>query len=167
MEHETIAEVKRLMEATPAWKLSVAESLTCGSVQARFGGIAGASVFFLGGITAYAIEEKVKHLNVDRARAEAVESVSEDIARAMARGVCEMFGTDIGVATTGFAETPPPGRGKDPFAWWALAHRVKGRTEERTGLISCPGMTRSKVQSHVAETVVYELLHYLRAARRV
>ena len=47
------SELKSLLLAEPRLTLAVAESLTCGGVQSRIGGISGASEFFLGGITAY------------------------------------------------------------------------------------------------------------------
>ncbi|MBI3885526.1 MAG: CinA family protein [Opitutae bacterium] len=56
-------ELKRLLLREPRLTLAVAESLTCGHVQARIGEAAGASGYFLGGVTAYALEEKVKLLD--------------------------------------------------------------------------------------------------------
>ena len=49
-------ELKQLMLMKPQLTLSVAESLTCGRIQARVGEISGASEFFLGGITAYTLD---------------------------------------------------------------------------------------------------------------
>ena len=45
-------DLKSLLLRKPRWSLAVAESLTCGHVQARVGEISGASNFFQGGITA-------------------------------------------------------------------------------------------------------------------
>ena len=42
--------------------LAVAESLTCGHLQALVGSVSGASDFFCGGVTAYNIDQKVRHL---------------------------------------------------------------------------------------------------------
>jgi len=89
----------------------VAESLTCGRVQARIGQISGASEFFLGGITTYSLDQKVRHLGVDRAGASAVNSVSAAVAEQMARGVCALFGSELGLATTGYAEPFDPAQG--------------------------------------------------------
>src|SRR5438045_4062744 len=97
-------DVKELLLRKPRRTLAVAESLTCGRVQALVGAISGASEFFLGGITAYSLEEKVRHLGVDRRAARKVNSVSAEVAEQMARGVCALFGSDLGVATTGYAE---------------------------------------------------------------
>ena len=159
-----MTELKQLMLQPKRRTLAVAESLTCGRVQARIGAISGASEFFLGGITAYSLDQKVKHLGVDRAVAEPVESVSAGVAEQMARGVCKMFGSEFGLATTGYAE--PAAGVAQPFAWWALVHELGGgRREVKTGRVECPGSTRVQVQEKVAETVVAELVKYLKGLR--
>lgn len=151
------------MGREPRLTLAVAESVTCGQVQARIGAISGASEFFLGGITAYTLEAKVRHLGVDRAAAAAVDCVSEEVARQMARGVCELFGSDFGVATTGYAE--PAAGAPDPFAWWAVAWRTAGRCDHRTGRVDGIGLSRTAVQQLIAETALKELVAAVRAFR--
>lgn len=160
------AELKQLMLREPRWTLAAAESLTCGRVQARIGAVSGASNFFLGGITAYSLEQKVRHLGVDRAHAESVDSVSQRVAEEMACGAVALFGSDLAVATTGYAE-PSAERGvKTPMAWWALWHNLgKGKAVVRSGLIELPGAERTKVQELVADVVVGALVKYLREAR--
>lgn len=160
------AELKAFMLGAPPLTLAVAESLTCGRVQALVGGVSGASNYFLGGITAYSLEQKVRHLGVDRAAAKRVKSVSAEIAEQMAVGVCELFGSDLGVATTGYAEPAKEDRVDEPFAWWALAHR-RGRriVAVRHGRVECPDAKRTEVQAIVAETVIAELVEYLREVR--
>jgi hypothetical protein len=78
-------ELKDLMLASPPLTLAAAESLTCGRVQARVGEISGASLFFRGGLTAYTLDEKVRHLGVNRAAARRVNAVSAEVAAQMAR----------------------------------------------------------------------------------
>jgi nicotinamide-nucleotide amidase len=161
-----LRQLKPLMLAEPRLTLAVAESLTCGHVQARVGSISGASEFFLGGITAYTLDQKVRHLGVGRAAARRVNSVSASVAEQMARGVCGLFGSDLGLATTGYAEPSANEGVVDPFAWWALAHRKRGRfVTVRSGRVECPGETRVHVQVILAETVLAELMEYLRALR--
>ena len=143
----------------PRLTLAVAESITCGQLQALIGSVSGASEFFRGGITAYTLEQKVRHLGVDQAAAAAVNCVSEDIARQMARGVCALFGSDVGAATTGYAEASPAAGVLSPYACWAIAQRVPGNGYAlRSGRIVCTGMTRTAVQAAVARAVVAELL---------
>lgn len=160
-------ELKPLMLGPPALTLSAAESLTCGHVQARIGSVSGASAFFVAGLTAYTLEQKVRLLRVDPEEAVSVDAVSENIARQMARGACASFGSDLAVATTGYAERPPPTRGDDPFAWWALAHRVPGgEWHERSACVVATGRpSREAVQQLVADEVLRQLLAYLRAWR--
>lgn len=162
------AELKDLLLRPPRLTLAVAESLTCGHVQALVGATSGASEYFLGGITAYSLEQKVRHLGVDRAAAERVNCVSAGVAEEMARGVCGLFGSDLGVATTGYAEPVPDTGIVHPFAFWALAHRESrggGLIALRSGRIECPGATRTDAQAKVAAAVVGELVAYLRAQR--
>jgi nicotinamide-nucleotide amidase len=143
--------------------LAVAESLTCGGVQARIGAISGASNFFLGGVTAYTLDEKVKLLGVDRRGARRVNCVSEAVALAMAAGVCRLFGSDVGVATTGYAEPDPAQGVPEPMAWWAIVRRgPRGRVlGQWTGRVECPGATRTDAQAFVAEAVLAALLEVL------
>jgi nicotinamide-nucleotide amidase len=159
-------ELKQLMLMRPRLTLSVAESLTCGRVQARVGEISGASEFFLGGITAYTLEAKVKHLGVERAEARRVNSVSAAIAEQMASGVCQFFGSDVGIATTGYAEPSRDEGIADPFSWWGIAHRRRGRVAAvRSGRVECPRASRVDAQMMIADAVVAELLAYLSELR--
>ncbi len=155
--------LKACLLAAPRLTLAVAESLTCGGVQARIGAIPGASTFFLGGVTAYTLDEKVKLLGVDRRGAKRVNCVSESVALEMAAGACRLFGSDVGVATTGYAE-PDAGRGvAEPMAWWAIVQRgPRGRIAGQwTGRVECPGATRTDAQAFVAEAVLAALLGVL------
>jgi len=159
-------ELKDLMLASPPLTLAAAESLTCGRVQARVGEISGASNFFRGGLTAYTLDAKVCHLGVNRTAARRVNAVSAEVAAQMARGVCRLFDSDLGVATTGYAEPAPAAGVPEPFAWWALAHRRRGRfVAVRTGRVECPGATRGDAQQFVADAVLVELVAHLRTIR--
>ena len=159
-------QLKELMLRSPRLTLAVAESLTCGRIQARVGAISGASNFFLGGITAYQLEQKVKHLGVSRAAAEPVNSVSAEVVEQMARGVCALFGSDLGLATTGYAEPSAEWSVAQPFAWWGLAHRrADGGFTVRSARVEYPGAPRSEVLEEVAEAAVAALLEFLRGLR--
>lgn len=159
-------DLKELFLKKPALTLSVAESMTFGRIQARVGEISGASEFFLGGLTAYTLEAKVHHLGVERAAAQRVNSVSAKVAEQMAAGVCELFGSDVGVATTGYAEPSHEDRVANPFAWWAVAHRRRGKfIALRSGRVECPGASRVDAQSMVADAVLAELTGYLSELR--
>ncbi len=158
-------ELKHLLLREPALTLAVAESLTCGHVQARIGEASGASKYFLGGVTAYSLEQKVKLLGVDRAHAALTNAVSREVAEEMARGACALFASDVAVATTGYAEPSIDDGVEGPLAWWALHHRRRGRPAVLSGLVQFPGAGRVEMQAAVADTVLRELVEYLREFR--
>ncbi|MCF7688637.1 MAG: CinA family protein [Cephaloticoccus sp.] len=160
-----MSELKELLLREPRLTLAVAESLTCGNLQSHIGRISGASNFFLGGITAYSLEQKVRHLGVDRAGASEVNCVSAAVAEQMARGVATLFGADIALATTGYAEPLPEQGVKVPFAWWALAHRSSDTWRVQSARIECHNATRVQVQAQVTVAAITGLLEYLRANR--
>lgn len=151
-----------LMMQEPPLTLAVAESMTCGNLQAMIGRISGASGFFLGGLTAYAPVQKMRRLGVSPSAANRDQGVSARAADEMARGVCRLFHSDLGLATTGHAERSPEAGVNNPFAWWALVHRRRGRfIAVRCGRIECPGASRVDAQLMVAEAVMAELVAYL------
>ena len=159
-------ELKELMLRAPRLTLAVAESLTAGNVQARVASVSGSSEYFLGGITAYSLDEKVRHLGVARAPAKKVNCVSADVAEQMACGVCKLFGSDIGVGTTGYAEPNAKLNIVQPFAWWAVAHCGRsGKFSVRHGRVECVGASRTDAQKIVAEAAQAELVSFLRELR--
>src|ERR1019366_9388484 len=83
--------------------LALAESCTGGNLAHRLTNVSGASEVFLGGVVSYANRAKEKFLGV---RAESLRqhgAVSEAVAREMAVGAREKFGSDFAVAVTGIA----------------------------------------------------------------
>ncbi|HEX3728403.1 MAG TPA: CinA family protein [Opitutaceae bacterium] len=159
------AELKALLLRQPRLRLAVAESLTCGRLQAAIGRTSGASEFFRGGVTAYDLDGKVRLLGVSRAAAARVNCVSAEVAAEMARGACRLFGADLGVATTGYAEPAPKLGVRHPFAWIAVARKVGRHFEVRTGRIECPGKSRTAVQEAVAAAAYGALLALARELR--
>jgi nicotinamide-nucleotide amidase len=154
------------MLRAPPWTLAVAESVTSGRLQARVGSIPGASTFFLGGLTAYALDSKVNLLGVGRAAAAAVNCVSAGVAEEMACGVCARFGSDLGVATTGYAEPAPEFGVRTPFAWWAVARRrADGRCTVHSATLECPGASRVETQDQVATAALAGLVEFLAVQR--
>jgi nicotinamide-nucleotide amidase len=91
-----------------------------------------------------------------------VNCVSERVAVEMAAGACEVFGADLAVATTGYAE-PDRARGvRAPMAWWALCHRMRGGATIVAGQIELPGAGRREAQERVAEEALAQVVTYLR-----
>jgi nicotinamide-nucleotide amidase len=159
-------ELKRLILRRPALTLAVAESLTAGHLQAQVAAVSGASEYFLGGVTAYSLDEKVKLLGVNRAHAKSVDCVSQRVAVEMAAGAANLFNADIAVATTGYAEPSPKLKVKVPHAYWAICHRHKGGAVEiLSGFLEVAGADRLAVQASVADAVLGELVKYLQESR--
>lgn len=105
----------RLLVALEAngWTLAVAESLTGGAVCARLVDVPGASRVLRGGVVAYATDLKAGLLGVKSELLAERGAVDPDVARAMAEGVRERLGADVGLATTGVAG-PDPQDGREP-----------------------------------------------------
>lgn len=101
--------------------LSVAESCTGGRIASRFTAMAGASDYFLGGVTAYTADMKTRVLGVPQTVIAEHGVVSEQVARAMAEGVAALTGSDFAIATTGVAG-PSGGTEQTPVGtvWMAV-----------------------------------------------
>jgi PncC family amidohydrolase len=85
------------------WRLAVAESCTGGLIGHRLTNIAGSSTYYMGSITAYAYEAKVRLLGVSWETLEKFGAVSEQVAIQMARGVRRALAADAGLSVTGIA----------------------------------------------------------------
>lgn len=83
--------------------IAVAESVTGGLLQASFTFAEDASLFFQGGITAYNVGQKYRHLLVEPLHALSCDSVSLEIAECMSKHVCNLFASNYGISTTGYA----------------------------------------------------------------
>lgn len=159
--------MRALFLGPPRWTLAVAESLTCGRIQAVIGSVSGASDFLLGGITAYSLDQKVRHLGVDAAAARACDAVSAEVATQMALGACRLFDSDFALATTGYAE-PNAARGiADPIAYWAVARKSGSESPYivSDGCLERPGLDRVAVQMEVTSEVLAALEACVRALR--
>ena len=121
-EGATVQEMVHNMLIENGKTLAVAESCTGGSISSKFTAMAGASTYFLCGVTAYANEAKRDVLGVDESLIEQYGAVSEQVARAMAEGVRRISGADYAVATTGIAG-PTGGSPEKPVGtvWFAVA----------------------------------------------
>jgi PncC family amidohydrolase len=83
--------------------VAVAESCTGGLIAHRLTNVPGSSVYFMGGVVAYADAAKSALLGVPAAIIEEHGAVSESVARRMAEGVRGRFNAVFGVGTTGIA----------------------------------------------------------------
>jgi len=95
-----------------------------------------------------------------------VNCVSQRVAVEMASGAAKLFGAQLAVASTGYAEPSPQHKVKIPHAWWAICHRVRsGAVMVLSGYVEVPGADRVTVQAKVAEAMLAELVSYLRETR--
>jgi PncC family amidohydrolase len=81
----------------------VAESCTGGLLGHRLTNVPGASTYYLGSITAYSYEAKVRLLGVTWETLEKTGAVSEETSLEMARGVRRALAADVGLSITGIA----------------------------------------------------------------
>ncbi len=90
----------------------LAESLTGGLIASRLTSIPGSSDVFRGAVVPYD-----RQLKIDVLGAPDIAAVSEEMAAAMATGVCATLGTDVSIAVTGVAG-PAPLEGQEPGSVW-------------------------------------------------
>ena len=122
--------------------LAVAESCTGGLLAEKLTRVPGSSEYFLGGVVAYSNAAKVALCGVPETLLEQHGAVSDEVARAMAVGVRERFGADLGVATTGISG-PGGGSEQKPVGLVSIA-------------LSRAGGSRDESLSH-AESFVFPL----------
>ena len=127
--------------------LATAESLTGGLVAHRVCLVPGPATPFAAASSRTPMTSSTSELGVPTDMLEKFGAVSEPVARAMAEGVRARFGTDLGVATTGFAG-PTGGTDENPVgtAYVALAHSA-GTEITRYGWIG----TRYDIMSRTAK----------------
>lgn len=101
--------------------LAAAESCTGGEIAHLITTVSGASDYFLGSVTSYAIKVKEEMLGVPAETIDKFGVVSEEVAIAMAKGVRRVLGSDYSVATTGLAGSEGDGRNPGGTVWIAVA----------------------------------------------
>lgn len=139
--------------------IACAESLTGGLVCAHIVDIPGASQVLRGGVTVYATDSKASVVGVEKDLLDAVGPVDKDVALQMARGVREMFASDVAVATTGVAG-PGAADGHDAGTVWIAA---VGAAVEETRLLRISG-DRCEVRQGAVEEVFSLLMDVLVAS---
>ena len=129
----TLEETIGRMLAENGMTVAVAESCTGGLVASRLTDVAGSSMYFLQGFVTYSNQAKQKTLGVQKELIESFGAVSEEVARAMAKGCLEKSGADIAVATTGIAG-PSGGSPEKPVGMvcLAIARKTSGTVLSKT-----------------------------------
>ncbi|GIU81680.1 MAG: competence/damage-inducible protein A [Acidobacteria bacterium] len=133
---ETMEEVVGRLLKERRKTLAVAESCTGGLIGARLTDIAGASEYFLLGVTAYANEAKIKMLDVPSELIKRHGAVSAEVAEAMASGVRKKAGSDYGISVTGIAG-PSGGTKEKPVGLVFIGY--SDETETKSFKVILPG----------------------------
>lgn len=134
VDDQTMESVVLGLLADRGWTLGVAESVTGGLVSGRLTAVPGASRTFRGGIVSYASEVKFDLLDVPEGPV-----VTEEAALAMARGVREALGADVGLALTGVAGPDPQDGMRPGTLFAAVALPAENGVAERAVHIRLPG----------------------------
>lgn len=84
-------------------RLAVAESCTGGLIGHWLTNVPGSSTYYMGSVTAYAYEAKVRLLGVRWATLEKYGAVSKEVVIEMAAGVRHALASDLGLSVSGIA----------------------------------------------------------------
>jgi PncC family amidohydrolase len=143
--------------------LAVAESVTSGNLQAAFSLADEATGFYQGGITAYNLGQKSRHLKIDPIHGEASNCVSEQIAIDLADHVCELFSSNWGIGITGYAAPVPYLKIKTLHAYYAFSHNGKKVYSKK---VTAPSMSIQKAQQYFVAAVLKDFDKHLWASKR-
>jgi PncC family amidohydrolase len=140
-------------------RLAVAESCTGGLIGHRITNIPGSSTYYMGSVTAYAYEAKVRLLGVRWGTLEKYGAVSKETVLEMSRGVRKALAADIGIAVSGIAG-PGGGTPEKPvgLTWIGLS---AADVDEAWRFIW--DGDRLQVKEHSAEQALQLLVDYLNA----
>lgn len=108
--------------------LCAAESCTGGEIAHLLTTVPGASEYFLGSVTSYAIPVKEKVLGVPSETIQMNGVVSSEVASAMAQGVRKLMDADYAVSTTGLAGPGGDERNPEGTVWVGVASRKAVKT---------------------------------------
>jgi len=132
---QTIEGVVALKLKAKGLTVAVAESCTGGLIGQRLTSLSGSSAYFERGVVTYSDRAKVDLLKVPESLIRQNGSVSAEVAQAMAEGVREQSGTDLGLAVTGIAG-PSGGTKEKPVGLVFLALADKKTSVCRQHLFS-------------------------------
>ncbi len=140
------------------WRLAVAESCTGGLIGHRLTNVPGSSTYYMGSITAYAYEAKVRILGVKWSTLEQHGAVSRETVLEMARGVRRVLAADLGIAVSGIAG-PSGGTPEKPVGTTWIG--MSAPDYEDAWMYVWPG-ERLEVKEHSAEEALRLAVEYLK-----
>lgn len=138
-------------------RLSAAESCTGGLVGHRITNIPGSSTYYMGSVTAYAYEAKVRLLDVKWDTLESFGAVSSQVVSEMALGVRRALAADIGISISGIAG---PGGGTPEKPVGLICFGLSSTEGIWTTQQQFPG-ERIVVKEQAADFILLYLLQYL------
>jgi PncC family amidohydrolase len=143
-------------------RLAVAESCTGGLIGHRITNVPGSSTYYMGSVTAYAYEAKVRLLGVRWSTLEKYGAVSEETVLEMARGVRLALAADIGLSVSGIAG-PGGGTPEKPvgLVWIGLSTH----DFDEAWRYQFPG-DRLQVKEKTADEALLLLADYLRGTEQ-
>jgi PncC family amidohydrolase len=100
--------------------VAVAESVTAGLLMTTLSRAEKATQFLQGGVVAYNLGQKARHLSVNPIHADAANCVSAEVSEQMAQGVAQTFSGDWGIGITGYAVPVPALHITTCFAFYAI-----------------------------------------------
>ncbi len=124
-EEQTLASVVGELLIGAGCTLSTAESCTGGLIGKLITDVAGSSQYYLGGVIAYANRLKTDVVGVDRQMLAADGAVSPMVARQLAEGAAQRFGSDYAIGVTGVAG-PGGGTAEKPVGLVFIGLRFPG-----------------------------------------
>jgi nicotinamide-nucleotide amidase len=138
-------EIKRIKDRLIArgQTVAVAESVTSGHLQAALSLAENARQFYQGGLTAYNLGQKSRHLSIEPIHALACDCVSERIAAQMALEAARLFSADFGLSVTGYASEVPERNIGRPFAFFSICGDGRTLTTRRVVAPDAGTMERS------------------------
>ena len=134
---QTMEEIVGGLLRAKGWKIAAAESCTGGLLMSRLTDIAGSSDYVVGGAVLYSNQLKTTLGLVPADLIAAHGAVSEPVAVAMATGIRERTGADVGVGITGIAG-PGGGSAQKPVGTVVIAV-LAADAPARVRTLSVPG----------------------------
>ncbi|HEX7973791.1 MAG TPA: CinA family protein [Anaerolineales bacterium] len=138
-------------------RLAVAESCTGGLIGHRITNVPGSSTYYMGSVTAYAYEAKVRLLGVHWETLEKYGAVSNETVLEMACGVRQALAADIGISVSGIAG-PSGGTPEKPVGTVWIGLSAAGADEAWCYLWKG---NRLQVKEQSAEQALRLLVEYL------
>jgi len=142
--------------------IAMAESVTAGHLQAAFSSGMEATQYFQGGITAYNLGQKARHLHIDPIIGNKVNCVAAGIAQTMAIEAGRLFSSDYGIGITGYASIVPECEEEGLFAFFALSYKGQVVLTERLTAADKPPF---EVQVEYTRQVIEKVLQHLNSGK--